>query len=81
MLCGGQCIMSVSGIRLLEPTCLYNWLNQGGIYPKLSDPNYLLLIGEKPFLPPPGMAGSQPNSVHAQWPVSLPFCCCWFLFF
>ncbi len=32
---------------LIEPTELYNLLNQGTIYPALSDPNYLLLLGKE----------------------------------
>ena len=33
-----------SGLEIINPTELYNLLNQGGKYPELSDPNYLLLI-------------------------------------
>jgi len=34
----------MAGIELIEPTDLYNILNQGTTYPCLSDPNYLLLL-------------------------------------
>lgn len=34
----------MSGMELIEPTELYNLLNQGTTYPCLSDPNYLLLL-------------------------------------
>jgi len=34
----------MSGLELIEPTLLYNLLNEGTSFPALSDPNYLLLI-------------------------------------
>ncbi|KAK2187444.1 hypothetical protein NP493_165g04002 [Ridgeia piscesae] len=34
----------MEGVRLLTPTQLYNLLNANGLYPMLSDPNYLLLL-------------------------------------
>lgn len=34
----------MAGLKLIEPTQLYNLLNQGTNYPCLSDPNYLLLL-------------------------------------
>ena len=33
------------GLQLLEPTDLYNMLQQATVYSKLTDPNYLLLLG------------------------------------
>jgi len=33
------------GLEILEPTDLYNLLQQSTVYSNLSDPNYLLLIG------------------------------------
>jgi len=36
----------MSGLRLIKPTELYNLLNQETKYPCLSDPVYMLLIGE-----------------------------------
>ena len=33
-------------IVLIEPTELYNILNQQTVYPCLSDPNFLLLLGK-----------------------------------
>ena len=36
----------MEGIKLVTPTELYNLLNLDGLYPMLSDPNYLLLLGE-----------------------------------
>ena len=36
----------MAGMVLIEPTDLYNLLNQGTQYPCLSDPNYLLLLGK-----------------------------------
>lgn len=35
------------GLELLDPSDLYNLLQQSSIFSNLSDPNYLLLIGEK----------------------------------
>jgi len=40
----------MEGVRLLTPTQLYNLLNANGLYPMLSDPNYLLLLGKFVFL-------------------------------
>jgi len=37
----------MSGLRLIEPTVLYNLLNQETKYPCLSDPVFMLLIGER----------------------------------
>ncbi|KAK2165902.1 hypothetical protein LSH36_44g03067 [Paralvinella palmiformis] len=34
----------MAGLELIEPTDLYNLLNQGTRFPALSDPNYLLLL-------------------------------------
>lgn len=36
----------MAGLELCEPTELYNLLNQATVYPCLSDPNYLLLLGK-----------------------------------
>jgi len=36
----------MSGMRLIQPTELYNLLNQETKYPCLSDPVFMLLIGE-----------------------------------
>lgn len=36
--------MAFDGLQLIEPTTLYNKLQQATVYPNLSDPNYLLLI-------------------------------------
>ena len=36
----------MDGLALIEPTDLYNLLNQGALHPVLSDPNYLLLVGK-----------------------------------
>jgi len=37
---------TMSGLRLIEPTELYNLINQETRYPCLSDPVFMLLIGE-----------------------------------
>lgn len=37
-----------SGLTLIEPTELYNILNQSTVYSNLSDPNYLLLLDARP---------------------------------
>lgn len=34
------------GLELLEPTELYNMLQQATIFSNLTDPNYLLLMGK-----------------------------------
>lgn len=36
----------MAGIELMEPTDLYNILNQETVHPALSDPNHLLLLGK-----------------------------------
>lgn len=36
----------MEGLTLLEPTDLYNMLQQATVYSNLSDQNYLLLIGK-----------------------------------
>lgn len=38
--------MDAEGLEILDPTDLYNMLQQATIYSNLSDPNYLLLIGK-----------------------------------
>jgi len=37
----------MAGVELIDPTELYNLLNQGTTYPCLSDPNYLLLLDSR----------------------------------
>lgn len=41
-----QTVKMEEGLELLEPTDLYNILQQSTCFSNLSDPNYLLLIGE-----------------------------------
>ena len=41
-----QTVKMDEGLELLEPTDLYNILQQSTCFSNLSDPNYLLLIGE-----------------------------------
>ena len=36
----------MEGLVLIEPTDLYNMLQQASVYSNLSDNNYLLLIGK-----------------------------------
>ena len=47
----------MSGMELIEPTELYNLLNQGTTYPCLSDTNYLLLLGKLTVSPVPVYGG------------------------
>lgn len=42
--------MNKSGFVLIQPTVLYNILQQKKFYPCLSDPNYLILLGKYSFL-------------------------------
>jgi hypothetical protein len=37
------------GLELLEPTELYNMLQQATVFSNLTDPNYMLLMGEYDF--------------------------------
>ena len=43
--CGHSTSFTMEGLILLEPTDLYNMLQQATQFTNLSDPNYLLLIG------------------------------------
>jgi hypothetical protein len=36
----------MSGLKLIEPIDLYNLLNQESVHPSLSDPVFMLLLGE-----------------------------------